>query len=74
MILNGGLDEKSGLEKIRQGVCDAVSFGRLYIANPDLAERMINGWEIERKQNSALYYGNQLGANGYIDYPFYKKI
>jgi hypothetical protein len=45
----------------------------LYITNPDLAERMINGWDIERKQNSALYYGNQLGANGYIDYPFYKK-
>jgi N-ethylmaleimide reductase len=73
LILNGNLDEVSGLEKIREGVCDAVSFGRLYIPNPDLAERIVNGWEIERKQEMAFYYGSQLGAKGYVDYPFYQK-
>lgn len=44
LIGNDSLDEKIGLEKIRAGHCDAVNFGKLYISNPDLAERIINGW------------------------------
>lgn len=44
IIGNDSLDEVTGLTKMREGTCDAVSFGRLYISNPDLAERIVNGW------------------------------
>jgi 2,4-dienoyl-CoA reductase-like NADH-dependent reductase (Old Yellow Enzyme family) len=63
----------TGLEKIRSGSCDAVSFGKLYISNPDLAERIIHGWEINKKWDLATFYGPTHGSKGYIDYPFYEK-
>ena len=44
IIGNDSLNEVTGLAKMREGACDAVSFGRLYISNPDLAERILNGW------------------------------
>ena len=31
----------NGIEKIRNGEADMINFGRLYISNPDLAERII---------------------------------
>jgi hypothetical protein len=34
-----------------------VSFGRLYICNPDLAERIISGVEINTKYDWATFYG-----------------
>ena len=55
---------------IRSGLCDAISFGRLYISNPDLAERIIGGLEINRNWDLATFYG-RFGAKGYTDYPFY---
>ena len=72
LIGNDSLDEKTGLEKIRAGHCDVVSFGKLYISNPDLAERIINGWQINRKWDMPTFYG-QFGAKGFTDYPFYEK-
>lgn len=71
MIDNDSFDEKTGLERIRSGVCEAISFGKLYISNPDLAERIINGWEINRKWDMATFYDSKNGAKGYTDYPFY---
>ncbi len=35
IIANEGFNEKSGLEKIRSGNADMISFGKLYISNPD---------------------------------------
>jgi N-ethylmaleimide reductase len=46
---------------MREGTCDAVSFGRLYISNPDLAERILNGWEINRKWDMKTFYGHIHG-------------
>ncbi len=52
-----------------------ISFGRPYICNPDLAERIINGLEIDTSRNWATYFRGpkkeNLGAKGYTDYPFY---
>jgi N-ethylmaleimide reductase len=44
LIGNDSFNAESGIQKIRSGDCDMVSFGQLYIGNPDLAERIINGW------------------------------
>lgn len=71
LVDNDGFDEKTGIEKIRSGLCDAISFGRLYISNPDLAERIINGWELNWKWDMATFYDTKSGAKGYTDYPFY---
>jgi len=37
IIANNGFNAETGLEKLRSRDCDAVSFAKLYITNPDLA-------------------------------------
>jgi len=59
---------KSAAEMIAAGGTDLVGFGQAFIANPDLAERFRNGWEINRP-DIATYYSQ--GAEGYTDYPFH---
>lgn len=77
IIANYGFNQETGLKKLQSGTCDAVSFGRLYISNPDLAERIIHGYPIETNSNYKTFYGNMMEEKdrhqGYIDYPFYKK-
>ena len=48
------------------GLIDAVAFGRPFIANPDLPERLQNGHPLNPGRME-LYYGG--GAEGYTDYP-----
>jgi len=45
-----------------------ISFGQLYIVNPDLAERIIHKKEINTKLDKTTFYGNHLGAKGYLDF------
>lgn len=51
---------------IEQGYIDAVAFGRTYIANPDLVERLQTG-AVLNEQRPETFYGG--GAEGYTDYP-----
>jgi 2,4-dienoyl-CoA reductase-like NADH-dependent reductase (Old Yellow Enzyme family) len=65
-IANEGFDQASAEKAIEEGRADAVAFGKLYIANPDLVERFanhapLNAW------NTATFYAP--GAEGYTDYP-----
>lgn len=71
-VANNNLNPTTGLEKIRSGDAEMVSFGRLYIVNPDLTERVIAGHPIEDKWDMKLFYGHELGAKGYTDYPTYQ--
>ena len=50
-----------------------ISFGRLYVSNPDLAERILKGQEPNKNWVFATFYGHQHGAKGYTDYPFYEE-
>lgn len=52
---------------IRDGLLDAVAFGRSYIANPDLVERFSKNAPLN-KPNPATFYGGD--EKGYTDYPF----
>ncbi|MGO1801263.1 MAG: alkene reductase [Microbacteriaceae bacterium] len=53
-------------ELVAQGVADLVSFGRLFIANPDLVERLAAGSEVALPDLSKAYGGDSAG---YTDYP-----
>lgn len=55
---------------IEQGLIDAVAFGRDYIANPDLAERIAQHAALNPQHPESFYGG---GAQGYTDYPFLTK-
>lgn len=48
---------------------DLIAFGRAFIANPDLPERIKHGWELN-KYDRPTFYTNE--AEGYTTYPFYK--
>jgi len=51
------------------GVADGVSFGRAWLANPDLAERLRQGAPLNEGDIKSWYGG---GAEGYVDYPALK--
>jgi N-ethylmaleimide reductase len=49
-------------------LADLVAFGRPFIANPDLPERIANGWPLNPLDSMNLYGG---GERGFTDYPTY---
>lgn len=66
LVLNSDLTAESGSALIASGAADAVSFGRPFISNPDLVERIRDG-KAWTENNMATWYGP--GAEGYTDYP-----
>ncbi len=67
LIANEGFTKSTGEAIIAKGDADAVAFGKLYIANPDLVERFKAGGRLNTPEPETFYSG---GANGYVDYPF----
>jgi N-ethylmaleimide reductase len=65
-ITAGGYTPESAAEAVVFGHADAVAFGRIFIANPDLPERIRQGAALN-PYNRATFYGG--GAKGYTDYP-----
>jgi N-ethylmaleimide reductase len=66
LILNVGIEPPHGEHLLREGLGDLIAFGREFIANPDLVERIRRGAGLN-KQRPEGYYGNS--ATGYTDYP-----
>jgi N-ethylmaleimide reductase len=65
-IANNGYDLKLALEARRRDHADLVAFGRPYIANPDLVERLRAGAPLSPPDSDTFFGG---GASGYTDYP-----
>ena len=65
-MVNNGYDRETAMQAIASGHADIVSFGRLFIANPDLVERLKTGVALNEPDRSTFYGG---GAKGYTDYP-----
>lgn len=65
-IANNGYDLRLALEARRGERADLISFGRLYIANPDLVERLRRGAPLNEPDRATFFGG---GAAGYTDYP-----
>lgn len=67
LITNGGYDHPKGDSILASGDADLVSFGKLFIANPDLPKR----FELDAPLNTPdpkTFYAPD--AKGYTDYPF----
>ncbi len=65
-MLNNGYDLGMAERALRADRADLIAFGKPYIANPDLAERLRSGAPLA-KPDTATFYGG--GAHGYTDYP-----
>ncbi len=66
LVLNQEYRLDSAQEDIASGLADAISFGRPFISNPDLVQRLRTGAEIA-PDNFKTWYSP--GPEGYTDYP-----
>ena len=66
-ILNNGYDFETAQQAVTSGAADAIAFGRLLLANPDLVERFRRGAPLNAPDYETLYSGEE---KGYTDYPF----
>jgi N-ethylmaleimide reductase len=65
-MANNGYDFELATKVLTEGAADLIAFGKPFISNPDLVERLkrgapLNDWD------KATFYGG--GAKGYTDYP-----
>jgi N-ethylmaleimide reductase len=65
-MVNNGYGKALAEDAVAGGAADLVAFGKLYIANPDLVERLRTGAELNEPDRATFYGG---GAKGYTDYP-----
>ena len=66
LICCGGYTSQSGEKLLKDGLADAIAFGRMFIANPDLVDRIRQGAVLNTPDQKTFYGG---GAAGYTDYP-----
>ena len=69
IIAAGGFEPDTAEAIVEKGDADMVAFGRHFIANPDLPERIKFGLPLNLYDRSTFYGGDW---HGYTDYPFYK--
>jgi N-ethylmaleimide reductase len=67
-MVNNAYDRRLADDSLQQGA-DLVAFGRPYISNPDLVERLRANAPLAEIDKATLYGG---GAKGYTDYPTLK--
>jgi 2,4-dienoyl-CoA reductase-like NADH-dependent reductase (Old Yellow Enzyme family) len=65
-VANEGLTKESAEQLLRAGGADAVAFGKAFIANPDLPQRIASGAPLN-PPDTATFYAS--GSRGYTDYP-----
>jgi len=67
-MVNGGYGREEGDRVVGGGYADLVSYGRLFLANPDLPERFRKKAGLNKYDRSAFYTSHPV--LGYTDYPF----
>jgi N-ethylmaleimide reductase len=67
LITNGGYDRSTGDSILTSNNADLVSFGKLFLANPDLPKRLELNAHFNTPDPKTFYAPN---ATGYTDYPF----
>jgi N-ethylmaleimide reductase len=71
IILCGGYDRERAEADLQSGLGDLIAFGRPFINNPDLVERMANDWPLSQDLHMDLFYTPD--QKGYTDYPIYER-
>ncbi|WP_313809079.1 alkene reductase [Sphingobium sp.] len=66
LILNSDYDLERAQQDLASGLADGVSFGRAFIANPDLPKRLRVSAPLNSPDMATFY---SQGAEGYLDYP-----
>ncbi len=67
VIANSGYDKTSAETEIEKEIASLVSFGTLFLANPDLPKRFELNAELNQPDRATMFGGSE---QGYIDYPF----
>jgi len=70
-IANNGYTRELAIETLAADRADLIAFGRPFISNPDLVERLRIGAELAPIDRATLYGG---GAKGYTDYPAFAGV
>ncbi|KAF5328694.1 hypothetical protein D9619_011482 [Psilocybe cf. subviscida] len=70
LITCEGYDRESAMRRVKESPGELVAFGRYFVSNPDLPDRLEHGIPLTPYDPSTFYQG---GEQGYIDYPFASK-
>ncbi|MEI6059134.1 MAG: alkene reductase [Bacteroidota bacterium] len=70
IILSGGYDKARAESDLESGLGDLVAFGRPFINNPDLVERLKNDEPLSQDLKMDLFYS--ADEKGFTDYPVFK--
>jgi 2,4-dienoyl-CoA reductase-like NADH-dependent reductase (Old Yellow Enzyme family) len=71
LMAAGGFTRSSGQAAIAQGDLDLIAFGRPFISNPDLVERLQSDWPLADSDRTTFYGISDSVTRGYTDYPPY---
>jgi len=71
IVAAGGFEPGTAKAVVESGDADLVAFGRHFVANPDLPERVRLGLPLNEYDRSTFY---TFDARGYTDYPFYRDL
>ncbi len=73
LLAAGGFNSENAAPKVESDGADCIAFGKYFIANPDLVERLKNEWPLNSYDRSTFYGADPL-EKGYNDYPFYTEV
>jgi N-ethylmaleimide reductase len=68
LIYAGRYNHEKGAQAISDGVTDMVGFGRPFVANPDLPNRIKNGYPLATHNPETLFGGAEQGLTDYPEY------
>jgi len=69
IFINNNLTPEKAAKALKAGYADLACFGRYFIANPDLVDRVKNGWPLSEWDATTFYVG---GIKGFLDYKTYQ--
>jgi N-ethylmaleimide reductase len=67
VMANCGYTRETGEAALEKGMANMISYGTLFLANPDLPKRFELNAELNQADRATMYGGQE---QGYIDYPF----
>jgi N-ethylmaleimide reductase len=71
LILSGGYNAERAANALENNEADLIAFGRPFIANPDLVERMKHNLPFNQPKFDLFY---TPGSEGYTDYPVFEDV